>query len=87
MDLIGFFLVNIGPDLAKKIIPPENSDIKDYLKNSTPKSLFIQPSHEKEILDIVKQADGKHSTDSDGLSIRVVQIIGEIIQIGLGLFY
>lgn len=67
------FFVNIGPDLAKSIIPQENSDIKDYLKESTSKSMFIKPTNEKEILDIVSQADAKHSTDSNGLSMHILK--------------
>ena len=67
------FFVNIGPDLAKSIIPQENSDITDYLKESTSNSMFIKPTNEKEILEIVSQADAKHSTDSDGLSMHILK--------------
>ena len=73
------FFVNIGPDLAKNITAPENSDIKDYLNVNKVQSLFIQPTCEQEILDIVKRADGKHSTDHDGLCMNTLKkIFGSI---------
>ena len=49
------FFVNVGPDLAKKINVPDNIDVTDYLKKSQVNSLFLKPTTEEEILDIVKK--------------------------------
>ena len=72
MDLIIFF-VNVGPDLAKKINVPDNIDVTDYLKKSQVNSLFLKPTTEEEILDIVKKSEDKNSTDSDDLSMLTLK--------------
>ena len=67
------FFVNVGPDLAKKINVPDNIDVTDYLKKSQVNSLFLKPTTEEEILDIVKKSEDKNSTDSDDLSMLTLK--------------
>ena len=67
------FFVNVGPNLARKIDVPDNIDVRDYLKDRQVNSLFLKPTTEEEILDIIKKSEDKNSTDSDDLSMLTLK--------------
>ena len=67
------FFVNVGPNLARKIDVPDNIDVSDYLKDRQVNSLFLKPTTEEEILDIIKKSEDKNSTDSDDLSMLTLK--------------
>ena len=67
------FFVNVGSDLAKNITSPNNVSIEDYLQEKEVNSIFLKPTCEDEVLKIVKQAENKNSTDSDGLSMNILK--------------
>ena len=74
------YFSNIGINLANNI-PPSNQHFTDFLKEPNPNSLFFDPVHEAEILDIVNNLDNKKSCGHDGINNIVLKyVISEIAQ-------
>ena len=48
------FFVNIGPELANKIVIPENNDVLQYnMNNRNVNSMFLHGVNKKEMLDVI----------------------------------
>ena len=73
------FFVNVGPDLAKNIVAPDNVDIDKYLNNRTVNSMFLTPITEDEILKIINKIEAKKSTDSSGINMSLIKEIFKFI--------
>jgi hypothetical protein len=66
------FFVNVGPDLAKEI-PPSNKRPSDFLKGNFPDSMYISPTNEFEIMDIIKNLRNTNSKGSDDLPLSLIK--------------
>ena len=71
------FYVNVGANLAKDI---DSSNVSkkyiDYLKDiDKGNSMFVTPTTENEILNIVSKFDGKQSEDINGISMKVLKSV------------
>ena len=74
------FFVNVGPNLASKIEPPENINIFNYLGSSKQNSMFLKPVDEQEVFNIVHECKAKTSEDCDHLNMNLIkQIITAVI--------
>ena len=77
------FYINVGPKLADKI---DNSNVTgsflDYLVDiNSSDSMYVHPTSENEIANIVAKFSNKTSTDCYGMSMKLVKnIIGGIIK-------
>ena len=74
------FFVNVGPKLAAKIDSSAcNGSVVDYLSPRNESSMYITPTSEIEVVNIVKQLKGKKSSDINNLDMNFVkQIITSI---------
>ena len=60
------FFTNIGPNLAKKIEPPDRSlYIYDSMLNKNVNSMFLSCITEKELINIVRSCKNKASSECD----------------------
>ena len=78
-NLFNDFFVNVGPSLAKNI-PTVNKSFIDYMPKVINTSLFLNPTDENEIINIVMAAKNKYSCGIDNISMNLVKsIIGYIV--------
>ena len=66
------FFVNVGPDLAKKI-PPSSKRPTDFLKGNFLDSMYISPTNEFEIIDIIRNLRNTNSKGSDDLPLSIIK--------------
>ena len=76
-DAFNDFYINVGPQLASKI---DSDNVKlnydDFLKDvNCEGSMFVAPTNDKEVLNIVSKFIGKSSEDVYGLSMKVIKLI------------
>ena len=73
------FFVNIGPELANKIVIPENNDILQYMNDRNVNSMFLHGVNKKEMLDVIKSFANKTSTDYNGMNMFILKKITNFI--------
>ena len=75
------FYVNVGANLAKDIECANIlKDYDDYLKDiDIGKSMYVTPTNEQEILNIVNKFNGKSSEDINGVSMNIIKKVVESI--------
>jgi hypothetical protein len=67
------FYTNIGPDLARKL-PPPNQSFTHYIKSANyANSFFMHPSSEDEIISVAKTMKPKASSGFDSISPKLLQ--------------
>lgn len=77
-NLFSEHYATIGKSIASKI-SPSNKAYDQYLKERTSNSLFIAPTTEREIENIIRKLPNKTSSGTDGISNKLLkQIIVEI---------
>ena len=74
-NIFNTFFTNIGPDLADKIIVPNDVSVLDYLTSKNKKSMFLTPTDENEVIIVVNSCNSKTSIDSEGLNMKLVKSI------------
>ena len=67
------FFTNIGPNLAKKIVPPKEGNIYNYLNNCNSSSMFLYGTDEEEVLKVVNQCKSKKSCDYNGVNMSTLK--------------
>ena len=67
------FFVNVGPDLARDIVQPINTDEVSNLIEINVKSMFLTAVHESEVMKIVRAFKSKWSTDNNGLDMALIR--------------
>lgn len=72
------FFVCVGPELADKINVPESDNEVEYVDRN-PSAMFLGAVDEKEIIDIVNKCKGKTSTDCNGIDMKIVKEVIEVI--------
>ena len=73
------FFINIGPDLASKINCNDNH-FTDFLSEPKQNAMFLIPTNEHEILNIVELLKSKKSSGYDGINTKLLkQIILNIV--------
>ena len=73
------FFVNIGPELANKIVIPENNDVLQYMNDRNVNSMFLYNVNKKEMLDVIKSFANKTSTDYNGMNMFILKKITNCI--------
>ena len=72
--------MNIGPELARNIVPPEHMNIYHYLDNPKTDSMFLFNVNKKEIIDIVNSFENKLSKDKDGFNMYIMnKIVNQVV--------
>ena len=66
------FFVNVGPNLAKKITP-SNINPTDFLEGNYCNSMFLEPTTDEEICDIISNLKNSNSTGHDNISITLIK--------------
>jgi arsenate reductase-like glutaredoxin family protein len=66
------FFVNVGLDLAKKISPGNKSPI-DFLEGNYINSIFLNPTTDEEIEDIIDNMKNSKSTGLDNIPIKIIK--------------
>ena len=66
------YFVNIGPNLAKEIASPQKQ-FHTFLHDPISKSLFLTPTNEQEVLNIIKQLKNKSSFGFDNISNNLLK--------------
>ena len=74
-NIFNKFFTNIGPDLADKIIVPNDVSVLDYLTSKNKKTMFLTPTDENEVIIVVNSCNSKTSIDSEGLNMKLVKSI------------
>ena len=69
------FFVNVGPNLAKKIVNDNKASIFDYMDPPNDSSMYLTPVTEEEIIATVGQCKNKMSEDNNNLSMNVIKNI------------
>ena len=81
-DSFNEFFVNIGSSLASKI-QSTDTDFKEYLPNASVKSMFLSPTDEHEICQIVNTFKGNKAPGIDEFSPKVVKSVIDLISVPL----
>ena len=68
------YFVNIGPNLAKDIASPQKQ-FHTFLRDPNSKSLFLNPTNEQEVMNIIKQLKNKSSFGFDNISNNLLKEI------------
>ena len=68
------FFVNIGPELANKIVIPENNDVLQFMNDRNVNSMFLHGVNKKEMLDVIKSFANKTSTDYNGMEYIYIPV-------------
>ena len=86
-DEFNNFFVGVGSNLDKKITVADNAaSIYDSMGQQCPNSMFINPVHEDEVVNIIKSCKPNHSQDCDDINMYVLskvtdQIVKPIVHI------
>jgi len=79
-NLFNNFFVGVGPSLAKNI-PHVEQTFKDYMSDIVEGSIYLNPTDENEVFNIVNEAKNKYSCGHDNISMNLVKsIIGVILK-------
>ena len=73
------FFVRVGPSLAKNIPLCENNSFRDYITNRSEATMFLEPTCEKEIVNVIKAFQNKTSCGYDGIDMNIVKKIASFI--------
>ena len=65
--------VNIGPDLANKIIAPPNRHIHNFMNGKNEKSMYVEDVTTDEIAKIVNDFKNKMSCDVNCISMSILK--------------
>ena len=60
-------------------IPKIGKSFNDYLKNPKPNSIFISPTTEQEIKNIIKSLDDNKASGPCSIPIKILKLIAEMI--------
>lgn len=75
----GFF-VNVGPNLADEIIPPQKGDVPQFSEERNPATIFLRDTDKTEVLDIVNMFKNKTSRDCNDIDMFLIkQLIVAIV--------
>jgi len=66
------FFANVGPNLAKNV-PLSSQNFKDFLPLTNSNSIFLKPTDELEIKQIISALKNSHSTGHDNLSVNIIK--------------
>ena len=69
------YFVNVGSELASKLHNTSNKQFTDYFSTSTLNSLFLSPTDENQVMNIIKMMNSGKSPGDDGLSSNVMKLI------------
>ena len=73
------FFTNIGPNLANKI-KTSQTPFESFMPQSNQSNMYLNPTTETEIINIVKNINSKTSYDVDGLNMTLVkQVMNAVI--------
>lgn len=72
-DSFNNFFVNIGPTLAKKIKTIPTRSFNEFLGKNNSHSLYLQPTTEEEILNIVSKFACKTSCDNSEINMQIIK--------------
>ena len=75
------YFVNIGPTLASKI-PENNLSHRQFLPDSIEPSLFLKPTNELEIKNVISRLK-EGASGRDGISSKNIKLIKESISVPL----
>ena len=78
-DEFNKFFNNIGPQLASNIQPPQNKTIHSYLGQPLDKIFRFENITESEIVKIIDKLKPKTSTGHDGISVKLLKDIKNVI--------
>ena len=79
-NLFNKFFTNIGITLASKITKPDKCNLQPTsLISCNPKSFFLKPIVDVEILLHIRQLDSTKSSGTDGIPIKYVKMLVTII--------
>ena len=67
------FFTNVGPELAKKIVPSSQHPT-DFLRGDYCNSMFLEPTTEEEIIDIITNLKNSSSTGQDNIPIKLIKL-------------
>jgi len=71
-DKFNRFFTNVGPDLAKKI-QPVSRNFSDFLPTHNPSSIFLKPTNELEIRQIILALKNSSSKGHDNLCTSIIK--------------
>ena len=66
------YFANVGLELANKIAP-SNRNALEFLKGDYRQSIFLEPTTEQEIVDIISNLKNTNSVGHDGLPIKILK--------------
>lgn len=73
------YFVNVGPQLASRIVNNKNCTFDKYLSNKCEHSMFIDPTTEHEVETEINSLKRNKSPGYDGLSAKIIQCVGNEI--------
>ena len=65
------FFANVGPNLAKTIPACEGKSFYDYMVNNVRSFMFLQPTCESKINNVIRVFQNKTSSGHDGISMNI----------------
>lgn len=77
MDSFNNFFVGVGPKLANKIVERDAEGSCSLLMDRNLNSMFLSPTDETELIDIVGNCNNKTSTDSNEIDMTIVKKVIE----------
>ena len=62
-------------DKVRSTIPPSNRHFSDFLKNSNPNSIFLQPVSPEEVIKIIRSFSASKSSGPNSIPVRILKLI------------
>ena len=78
-DIFNKFFTNVGPDMANNIRQTNESYRVDETKTTLMNSIFLTPTTETEVLNIIRAMNSNKSSGVDNISCKVVKTIAGYI--------
>jgi hypothetical protein len=73
------YFATIGEKLANNPTNEANGKFKSYLKNHCPKTMYLSPTSEEEVIKLIKELSPDKAAGSDGIHARTLKIAAPFI--------
>ena len=73
------FFASVGSNLAKKIPKCNTHSFSEFIKFNSSQSMFLEPTCQDEIINVIRNFESKSSCDKDDLNMKIVKMIGQQI--------
>lgn len=79
VDDFNNFFVNVGPQLAKEMNPPQGGGVEKLHGARNPATIFLRETNRDKMIDVVNKFKNKTSLDWNGLDMTLTKQVTDTI--------